>query len=181
MSKKNRGGAKGRAAAPISSVTLSGDMGATGQANRHGLIREEAPTIDPDTLQAHNPNGVYRMRRVDMIEVWHKNGTITTAQYNAAVRLRTVWEATGQTPGWPDNDRVQSSAKPDASIMIHLGRIDSLTRITRHIPAADWPILDRCVLGGGAISALGYRGTRYQAGLVALADALERLSVALEK
>ena len=131
-------------------VTLPAwDMGATGPANRIGLVVEDAPTIDPETGEARNPNGVKRVRRVDVLETLHKRGKISLPGYTVAVMLRGAFEATQQSPGWPDNDRVQASPKPDHAVTIQVDRLSRYSRIARHIPREDRDIIGWCVLHGG--------------------------------
>jgi hypothetical protein len=169
-----------------SAMPTDWDMGAAGQANRIGLIREDATELDPKTGKPMpNPNGVKRMRRVDMLEVWHKQGTISTAGFNAAEKLRDVFEATMQAPGWPDNDRVQSSPKPDHAVTIQIDRLSRFHAVNKLVPVLDRPIINRCVLERGTPSSTvidgerPYRGARYQDGLTHLKDALDRLARAM--
>lgn len=178
-----RAGAKGKASVPTSAVTVtSWDQGATGRANRHNLVQEAAADADPVTGKISNPNGIKRMRRVDMLEVWHRKGEITTAGFNAAEKLRNAFEATQRAPGWPDNDRVQSSPKPDHAVTIQIDRISKYHAIAKHIPAEDQPIISHCVLLGGLPSSLRldgkrpYHGAGWANGLAALDAALNRLA-----
>ena len=184
-----RKGAKpkqGKKVMPTSSVTVPAmpwDMGAAGPANRHNLRLEDAPTIDPITGEAANPNGVKRARRVDMLEVWAKAGIITTAGYTIAEKLRNAYEATQRSPGWQDNDRVQSSPKPDHAVTIQIDRLSEFQAIMRHVPNCDREIISTCILDGhspGQVRGRGgdrpYRGAGYQAGLDHLRQALDRLA-----
>ena len=155
------------------------DMGATGPANRAGLVIEEAADMDPETGRIINPNGVKRARRVDMLEVWHRKGVISTQGYNAAEALRDAFEATERTPGWPDNDRVQSSPKPDHAVTIQIDTIRRFHAVHRFVPAQDRAIIDACVLRRASPAYAGYRGAAYRDGLQHLADALDRLSIAM--
>ena len=168
---------------PISAAPLATqwDMGADGKANRAGIVIESAGDVDPETGEVINPNNIKRARRVDMVEVWRNNGTLSQAQYAAAVALRNVWEATGKAPGWPDNDRVQSSPKPDHAVVIALDRIGGYHRVRKLIPDSDWPVIDALVLGNGSMKRLGFTGPKHALGLVTLAAALERLSVEIDR
>ena len=145
-----KGGAAGRKPPP---VTLAAapvwDMGAMGPANRYGLVEEERGELDPRTGKVTNPNGVKGVRRVDMLEVWHKQGRISTAGYNAAVALFKAFEATAKAPGWPDNDRVQSSPKPDHAVTIQIDRLSAFHAIARLVHADDRAIIGECVLDKG--------------------------------
>lgn len=173
---------KKQPAAPA--MPTSWDMGATGPANRIGLVIEDRGDVDPTTGKRANPNGVKGARRVDMLEVWHRKGEITTAGFNAAERLRNAMEATMRTPGWQDNDRVQSSPKPDHAVTIQIDRISSFHAVAKHISPADQPIIYHCVIVGGTPATLlihgrrPYQGRGYQIGLQHLSDALDRLAAA---
>ena len=105
------------------------------------LETEDAADIDPETGEVRNPNGVLRARRVDMLGVWHRRGWITTAGFNAAERLRDAFEATQRAPGWPDNDRVQSSPKPDHAVTIQVDRISRFHAINRLVIDGDTAII----------------------------------------
>lgn len=166
----------------------SWDMGATGQANRIGLLQEPATELDPTTgKDTPNPNGVKRMRRLDMLEVYHRKGEITTEMWNAAEKLRDAFEATQRSAGWPDNDRVQSSPKPDHAVTIQIDRLSRFHSINRMVRPEDKPIIDACVLSGnGPTSAIingakPYRGSgaAYQRGMDHLRDALKHLAGAM--
>lgn len=200
---KRRGLKKGSFQKPKSSKSVSvapypWDMGATGPANRVGLIEEQATDITPDG-ETPNPNGVRRARRVDMLEVWHGRGKrqqevpntgqlmpyLTTRQYNAAVALRNAFEATQRAPGWPDNDRVQSSPKPDHAVTIQIDRLSAFHRVARLVVPEDRPILDWCVIlgrqpkGTGKAFAAGHGHLR--AALDRLADRMERRQSTLDE
>lgn len=171
-------------AKPASEVTLvppPWDFGATGPANRRGLEIEDAAEdeVNPQTgeITRRNPNGVKRARRVDMLEVWHRKGAISTGGFNAAVALRNVFEQTARAPGWPDNDRVQSSPKPDHSVTIQIDRISKYHLVARLVHRDDWEIIDLCVLQERIPASLPkYRGRSYQDGLATLRAALDRLA-----
>lgn len=171
---------------PPTLMPTTWDQGATGQANRIGLVEEPATELDPTTGKPQpNPNGVKRMRRVDMLERYHRLGIISTRAWNAAERLRDAFEATQRSPGWPDNDRVQSSPKPDHAVTIMVDRISRFHSINRLVPACDVPIINACVFhmnAPGSAIINGVRPYRYgghERGLQHLRDALERLANAM--
>lgn len=177
---------KAQKAVTLSTMPSEWDMGATGQANRIGLVQEDATELDPKTGKPMpNPNGVKRMRRVDMLEVWHRKGIISTAGFNAAERLRDALEATQRSAGWPDNDRVQSSPKPDHAVTIQIDRLSKFHGINRLVPRDDQPIINACVFNRASPMAVTingtrpYRGAGYQRGLDHLRDALDRLAKAM--
>ena len=162
-------------------VTIPGpssrwDMGATGAANQAGLVQEDAGDVDLATGRIVNPNGVRRMRRVDMLEVWQRKGTISTRGLHAAQLLRGAYERTQCGPGWPDNDRVQSSPRPDLAVTIQIDALSAYHAVARLVDVDDRPVIEACVLRGGTPGRCGYRGRTYSAGLVHLAEALDRLA-----
>ena len=156
------------------------DFGATGKANQAGLTIEDAAENTPQGKDA-NPNGVKRARRVDNLERWHRMGDISTAGYNAAEKLRNAFEATERAPGWPDNDRVQSSPKPDHAVTIQIDRLSRYHAIARHVHRDDREIIGQCVLRQGTPSGLmRYRRKPVQ-GKAALRAALDRLADKLQR
>jgi hypothetical protein len=151
-----------------------------------GLVEEPATELDPTTGKPQpNPNNIKRMRRVNMLEIWHRKRTITTAGFNAAERLRDAFEATQRTPGWPDNDRVQSSPKPDHAVTIQIDRISRFHAVNRLVSPSDREIIGAVVLDGCTPAQViidgkrPYRGAAYQRGLEHLRDALDRLAKAM--
>jgi len=166
----------------------SWDMGATGRANRHGLIQEDATELDPETGKPQpNPNGVKRMRRVDMLEVWFKRGTLTAAQYNAAFDLRSAFDRTQMTPSMdPSQDKVDSSPKPDHAVTIHIDRLSRFHELFKLVASEDRQIIDVCILQGSSPAKLRlrdgrrpYYGPGHAEGLRHLVAALERLASAM--
>jgi len=166
---------------PASSVSLpvtSWDMGAAGPANRRGLEPEDAG--EPGQP---NPNGVRRMRRVDLLEYWHRRGTISTAGFNAAVKLRDAFQRTQRGQGIDyTRDKVDASPKPDHAVTIQIDRLSEYHRIVRLVIRGDMAIIDATVLREGTPHTLRrYRGDAYQAGLRHMAEALDRLARALDR
>ncbi len=157
------------------------DAGAMGQANRLNLVTEDAGDQDPDTGKVVNPNGVKRMRRVDMIEVWFRRGIISAAGYNAARQLRNAFEATQRAPGWPDNDRVQSSPKPDHAVTIQIDRLSRYAAVAKHVHPLDKNIIDACVIRSSPPRFVYpyLTGRRHHEGLALLAQALDRVANSL--
>ena len=161
---------------PVTITATPWDLGAKGKANQAGLVIEDAAETTPEG-KAANPNGVKRARRVDMLERWHRLGKITTAGYNAAEKLRNAFEATERAPGWPDNDRVQSSPKPDHAVTIQIDRLSKYHFIARHVARDDREIISHCVLSQGTPAGLKkYRGRNHEKGYAHLREALERLA-----
>ena len=157
------------------------DHGAAGQANRIGLVIEERGELDPKTGKVQNPNGVTGARRVDLLDFWHKRGTITDNGLTAAKALRAAYEQTMKSPpALPDNDRVQSSPKPDHAIAIQIERISRFAHLMKMVPQADRPILSLCVLDGGHPSRL-YGPLKFREGFALLREALDRLYNAMSR
>jgi hypothetical protein len=156
------------------------DMGARPAARESLAVIEGRGELDTATGTVINPNDVKGLRYRDMLEIWHRKGAISTAGYNAGEKLRNAWEGTQRGPGWPDNDRVQSSPKPDHAVEIQIDRISALQAITKRIPEGDRDILTACVMEEGTPARIrGYRGPGYQIGMKHLRDALDRLAVAI--
>lgn len=166
---------------PVSLAASPWDHGAMGKANRIGLIVEERGEKDAKTGKVINPNGVTGARRVDLLEFWHRRGSISTEGYNAAEALRNAFEATQRgKPSLPDNDRVQSSPKPDQAVDIQIDRISRFEGLMRHVRVTDRAIITACVLDGqhpgrvvGAI--------RVSEGFAMLREALDNFAASLAK
>jgi hypothetical protein len=173
-------------AQPVANVSIAPapwDTGARGPANRARHARvEDAIDADPETGEVRNPNGVKHIRYVDMLEIWYRDGMLSAAAFNAAERLRDAFEATQQAPGWPDNDRVQSSPKPDHAVTIQIDRLSRFHAVNRLVPPADRPMIEACVLGNHT-PMWAFREYRDSptAGIYALAAALERLAKAMDR
>ena len=177
--KQSLAGVMARRKGPVSLPESPWDHGATGQANRRGLVIEQRGDIDPDTGETINPNGITGARRIDLLQYWHKRGTISTAGYNAASRLKDAFDDTLRSkPSLPDNDRVQSSPKPDHAVTIQIERISRYEKLARHIAPDDRQIISACVLDGQHPSRI-YGALRTREGLAHLHDALDRLADAM--
>ena len=171
---------------PVAHVSLAPmpwDHGATGLANRAGLVVEERGETDPQTGKVTNPNRVTGVRRVDMIEVYRKRGWISERGAQAAVKLRLAWLATEKGTCAPFmRERVDSSPKPDAAIGIQIDRLSKLIRLGSVIPLHDKRIVECVAYHGAGIGSLPeYRGMRHDKGKVHLAEAFDRLADAIEK
>lgn len=158
------------------------DQGATGPANRAGLVTEGRGVTDPETGSVINPNGVKGARRVDMLETYHRRGWISDRGYTAGEALRDAWAENqkGQGNDW-SMERVDSTPKPDAHIAIQIERVAKLVSVSRLVTADDMGILFAVACDGHAISRLKrYRGANHERGKAHLREALERLADALK-
>ena len=188
--RRKRKPGQGKTVIGTAGVTLPGwDMGAMGPANRPGLVEEDAPTIDPETGEEFNPNGVKRMRRVDLLDLWHRKGVLSAAAYTVACDLRDAWLTTQMGRAVDlGQERVDSSPKPDHAVTIQIDRLSKFHALMRHVVQADVPVVNACVLNsGGPGDVMARDGSRpfrnvpgevwrHDAGLRALSDALERLA-----
>lgn len=166
---------------PVTMQTASWDHGATGVANRAGLVIEQRGEPDPETGEMINPNGITGARRVDLLEHWLKLGRISTNGFNAAIKLRDAFESTQRgKPALPENDRVSSSPKPDHAVAIMVDRISAFSAITKHIAPQDREIVLACVADGHHPEKV-YGSTRWQVGMQHLGAALDRLYAAMER
>lgn len=190
--RRKRKPGQGKTVISTAGVTLPGwDMGAMGPANRPGLVEEDAPTIDPETGEEFNPNGVKRMRRVDLLDLWHRKGVLSASAYTVACDLRDAWLTTQMGRAVDlGQERVDSSPKPDHAVTIQIDRLSKFHALMRHVVQADVPVVNACVLNsGGPGDVMARDGSRpfrnvpgevwrHDAGLRALSDALERLAKA---
>ena len=155
------------------------DHGATGAANVAGLVIEERGETDPKTGKVTNPNGVTGMRRVDLLDFWHGRGTISTGGLTVAKLLRQAYEDTMRgPPALPDNDRVQSSPKPDKAIDIQVDRISRFAKLMKLVADEDRQIITVCVLDGAHPSRI-YGPVKFREGFAHLRQALDRLHIAI--
>lgn len=155
------------------------DHGATGAANRIGLVVEERGEIDAASGKVTNPNRVTGVRRVDLLDFWHGRGSITTGGMNAAKVLRAAYEQTMRAPpALPDNDRVQATPKPDHAIDIQVDRISRYAKMMNLVADKDREIITACVLDGGHPSRV-YGPIKFRDGFVHLREALDRLHCAM--
>lgn len=88
------------------------DHGATGPANRHGLVEEPATEIDPETGKDRpNPNRVTRVRRILALEDYAARGVITRRQLSIGLELHAA------SLGAPERDSLAAIGEiaPDRS------------------------------------------------------------------
>lgn len=169
-------------AKPKEEVTLARwDGGATGPANRVGLVKEPRGTINPETGQISNPNNIIGMRRVDVLELYHRRGVISDRGLTAGEKLRDAWAGTMRGKGGDLSDiRVDRTAKADDQIDIRIERISKYHAIAKLIPNADKKLLIAVVGEGHTIAWLKqYRGGKLDKGKAHLRAALDRLADAM--
>ena len=172
---KRRTGKQGRQALPAEQVSLAPavrDLGAAGQANRHGLVVERLKD---------SPNGEKRARRVDMLEVYLRRGTVTDRQHAAGVALRDAWARTQMGPSLDlTQERVDKSPDPGRAVTIAIDAMSRYASLTKRIPAADADVLHTVACLERSVQWLPrYRGEAYKAGERHMRDALDRLAGAL--
>ena len=165
------------------SIPSPWDHGATGAANRIGLVIEERGEVDPKTGRIINPNRVTGARRYDMLKIYAKRGWITDRGLTAGEAIRSAWLGTEKARGtdWT-RERVDSSPKPDAAIAIQIDRMSALLRISKLVPPEDQAIIDCVCCHGAPIASLReYRGSQHERGKAHLRAALERLADRIER
>ena len=80
-----------------------------------------------------------------------------------------------KTPGWPDNDRVQSSPKPDHAVEIQIDRMSRFHRVAGGLNAEERAIIES-VLFHDEIPA----GRRFYTRIERLRNILDKLADFLE-
>ena len=166
----------------VTMEATSWDHGATGQANRVGLVIEDRGEKDPATGKVVNPNNVTGVRRYDMLEVYAKRGWISTRAHGAGELLRLAWLKTeiGTCAPWL-RERVDSSPKPDLAVTIQIKRMSALLRVSKLIDQDDERIVFCVCCDGGSIGRLPeYRGDNHDKGKAHISAALERLADRIE-
>ena len=158
------------------------DHGATGAANRIGLVIEPRGDVDPATGKESNPNRVTGARRVDMLEIYRKREVISQRGYNAGLVLRDAWSKTEMGAACPfARDAVDCSLKIGEIISVMIDRISAYRSAAKHRAPGDEQILSVVVCDGNAVGQIReYRATMHDAGLMLLHDALERLADSME-
>lgn len=158
------------------------DTGPNTQAQQAGKVIEAADYIDPETGKRINPNGVKRARRVDMLEVYHKRGVISTRGYTAGEKLQSAWEGTQRSPAGIENDKVQVSPSPGLAVTMQIDRISRLVEVSKKISQEHAALIEHVVIGNNAIQSFREKGRRIYLGRngddgkAALRNALDRLA-----
>jgi len=161
-------------AKPKGQVTLPAprDLGATGPANRQGMVIEQVPD---------SPNKERRARRVDMLESYRNRGTIDQRQYLAGQVLREAWLRTEMSgAGDPTQPKVDKTPDPGRAVAIATDHLSRYMSISKRIPKQDAGILHAVACLGRSVSWLPqYQRERTPDGHKHLSDALSRLAQAL--
>lgn len=141
---------------PVTVAPQPWDHGATGPANRRGLRVEPATDFDHDTgKERSNPNGVTRVRRMEPIEAYLRQGRITVGQAATAREMR-------------DASEVSRNADPLAAIQSHVDRPSGPFEPcagpydARHkyrdmmacVPPASRPVVEHVAIGGYYVTAM---------------------------
>ena len=150
-------------------------MGTRPAAREDFAVIEQVGDVDPATGKIVNPNGVKRLRYADMLDVYHRKGTISDRGHLAATYLRDAWDRTQRSAPAIQEIKVDHSPKPDANIAIMVDRVSALVAVTMLIPRADAQLLHAVVCCGNP-PGWPYRGRRYAEGLERLRAALDRLA-----
>lgn len=172
-------------AKPRSEVSLAPcpwDMGASGQANRVGLVIEDRPDIDTETGKKHNPNNRKGVRRQLWVDVYLNRGKLTLAQVNAA---RSLYAAShGRLRDDPlmalkvYGSTIDRGASEDPLAAAVDARRD-FHRMWGMIPEFAKPVIERVVLDdqaiwpGAGLTAWERHMDRLSRGLQALRDAMD--------
>jgi len=155
------------------------DAGADGPANREHLHREDAVEADPETGQRSNPNRITRMRRVQPIDAYLKQGRLTLGQVAIARELRDAAEgARAQDPLAAlkiDKDR---SIKGTREAAFDARR--KFLRMWAHVPLFARPVIEHVVIDGRHVAAMaGCTGSRgFERHLARLTRGLDELAEA---
>lgn len=180
MTKARRAGRKRKDTATVPPIPW--DHGATGHANRIGLVVEDRGEPDPTTGKTINPNGVTGARRYDMLEVYAKREVITSRGHAAGLVLREAWLRTEMGQSSPfARESVDSSMKTGQIADIMIDRISGFRKAHSKVSSGDEEILSVVVCDGQPVSGVRrYRAMMHGVGLMHLRDALERLADAME-
>ena len=158
------------------------DHGATGPANRLGLIEEAATEIDPETgREMKNPNRVTRMRRRPWVDAYVLQGKLTIAQASIARELRDAAEGAriadplaalrGQI------DRQSRAPDPQAAAFDARRKFH---RMWRRVPDFAKPVVEAVVVEDRPVSSFA-RGSSVERQMKRLAQGLDDLRKAWAK
>ena len=168
----------------MSTVTMSTmptqfDAGASGPANRVGLMAEDRPDVDPVTGKSVNPNSRRGYRRKPWARAYHEQGKLTVRQYNTALALYAA------AAGLPAQDPLSAISidKPSAPSDPQAAKVDArraFSAMWTAVPAHCRPVVERVIMddlpiwSGIGASAHDRHMIRLAVGLDAVADVTER-------
>lgn len=157
------------------------DRGPNTQAQRAGKVVEDAEYFDEETGEKVNPNGVKRLRKIDLVEHYARKGVIDRRQMLAGITLRSAFEGTQRTAPAIKKVQVDSTPKPDQHVEIMIDRLSRFADVFNGLNGKYREILDCVVLNNCHPAWLKkYRGRRYVRGIEVLQEALSALSDHLE-
>lgn len=159
------------------------DHGATGPANRVGLVEEPATEIDPETgRERPNPNRVTRMRRTDWVAVYSRKGWLTGRQLMTARALQDAAEgARNQDPLAAFGRKVDRDTGCPDPLAVAYDRRRTFHAMWPLVPGYAKPVIEHVVINGHSLGTMpgAHRSSpairrhleRMCRGLDALADA----------
>ena len=165
---------------PLTLAPAPWDHGATGRANKRGLVTEEA--VDPQAdKDSPNPNRVTRKRRVEWIEAYTKKGWLDGRQYTIAIALRDAAEgARNADPLAAFGNKIDRAAGCPDPLAVAYDRRRRFHDMWPLVPphtrfVVEWVVIDNKPLGGipgarGSGPAIRRHLDRLCAGLDALAE-----------
>ena len=165
----------------VSLVVAPWDTGASGAANRVGMIVEDVGDVDPETGEVINPNKIRRVRRLSVAAMYLRAGHLTDRQAAAADVLLKAWEQKDRRPPAINEAKVDASPKADDRTVMVLERAMRYVAVARLVAQSWEPYVMHVARDDRHISSMpGYRKggpymDRLRKGLDDLADRLGRL------
>lgn len=157
------------------------DRGPNTKAQRAGKVVEDAEYFDEMTGEKVNPNGVKRLRKIDLVEHYARKGIIDRRQMLAGIHLRNAFEGTQRTAPAIKKVQVDSTPKPDQHVEIMIDRLSRFADVFNGLCTDHREILDCVVLNNCHPAWLKkFRGRRYTRGIEAMQEALASLADHLE-
>ena len=136
---------------PVSLASPPWDHGATGPANRAGLMEEAATEIDPETgKERPNPNRVTRVRRILVLEEYASRGAITPRQLAMGLELYAASAGTPERDALAAIGEIAPDRAPGLSIVQMMDarrKFWAMQACLRRILPEAWPAVECvCVL-----------------------------------
>jgi hypothetical protein len=138
---------------PATLAVAPWDLGATGPANRAGMVEEERPHIDLATGRKINPNGIRGRRRRPWVETYFSQGKIDAGQYATAIRLHAAYH------GHPERDPIAAIGEPRSTggtdpQVAALDRRREFYLMWARVPRSSRPVIEHCVLWDGPVRSM---------------------------